>query len=181
MRPSIFDALDVEPPLRLPGAYPPELFATPGGAERVAALLQKSLPEWMRKNGYGIPITGYLIVADVLDDEAIARAKERGARQDALTAATAERNWRASDLGDVLVVYDASAQLGGKTVTNQADEVIDALRSVLGELGTRRVIYCDTEGVFDELKHEGGRFTGFLPIRETRLARALEKVRAAPP
>lgn len=47
------------------------------------------------------------------------------------------------------------------TVTNSAASVIGDLNSKVGGLGTRRVFYRDSIRRYDELKHEGGCFTGF--------------------
>ena len=51
----------------------------------------------------------------------------------------------------------------GRSVTNDAVNVITTLTEDLGGLGARRVIYRDTMGRFDELKHRGGRFEQFSP------------------
>lgn len=47
------------------------------------------------------------------------------------------------------------------SVTNSADAVISDLNVKCGGLGTRRVFYRDTIKRYDELKHQGGVFTGF--------------------
>jgi hypothetical protein len=59
---------------------------------------------------------------------------------------------------NVLVVVDLND--GGTTVTNDAEAVVDDL-SRTHSLRGRRIIYRDTEGVWDELQHDGRRFTGF--------------------
>ena len=49
----------------------------------------------------------------------------------------------------------------GRTVTNDADAVVlDVLKTHPGE----RIIYRDTDGNWDELRHDGRRFTGFSPL-----------------
>lgn len=52
-------------------------------------------------------------------------------------------------------------QDGSRSVTNDAQGVIDRLAVELGGLGLRRVFYRDTMGRFDELKVDQGRFIGF--------------------
>src|SRR3990172_6930008 len=51
---------------------------------------------------------------------------------------------------------------GAQSVTNYAEAVCAAL-SV--EYGNARIIYRDSMGLWDELKHECGRFLGFAPAR----------------
>ncbi|MBJ2214044.1 hypothetical protein JFT64_18545 [Pseudomonas carnis] len=48
------------------------------------------------------------------------------------------------------------------SVTNSAAAVISDLNVKFGGLGTRRVFYRDTIRRYDELKHQGGVFTGFV-------------------
>lgn len=57
-----------------------------------------------------------------------------------------------------IVDYDDS-----RSVTNDAEAVVAALQP---EYPGFRVIYRDTDGNWDELKHDGGRFIGFAPARE---------------
>ena len=51
-----------------------------------------------------------------------------------------------------------------RSVTNDADRVVCELFSEYG-LGARRLIYQDSDGNWDELKHDGARFIGFAPAR----------------
>ena len=48
--------------------------------------------------------------------------------------------------------------LGGRSVTNDAENVVEYL---YGVYGNRRVFYIDSEGVLDELRHKNGVFVGF--------------------
>jgi hypothetical protein len=51
----------------------------------------------------------------------------------------------------------------GRSVTNDAEAVVRELHQS-GILAGRRLIYFDTFGQLDELKHDGkGNFTGFAP------------------
>lgn len=49
-----------------------------------------------------------------------------------------------------------------RSVTNDAHAVVAKL---VAEYGDRRIIYKDSIGNWDELKHEGNRFIGFAPAR----------------
>ena len=49
-----------------------------------------------------------------------------------------------------------------RSVTNDAEAVCSALNE---RYPHHRIIYCDTMGKWGELKHEGGKFAGFLPGR----------------
>ena len=52
---------------------------------------------------------------------------------------------------------------GPLSVTNDAERVcVEVNRLFPG----RRIIYQDTMGKWDELVHQGGRFTGFAPARD---------------
>lgn len=83
-------------------------------------------------------------------------------------------DYEAFERDGVVVVIDKD---NGPTVTNRAEEVIAALVLQFGPLDGKRVIYRDTDKVFDELAVENGRFAGFKPIRETELDAALTKVK----
>lgn len=65
---------------------------------------------------------------------------------------------------DTLVL--AIDQNGPRSVTNDAQGVIDRINADIGGLGKRRIFYRDTEGRFDELRVEGGVFKGFSPCTE---------------
>ena len=52
----------------------------------------------------------------------------------------------------------------GRSVTNDADRVIDELeKQVTGGIGNRSVYYRDTMGRFDELATKDGKFDRFKP------------------
>jgi len=51
---------------------------------------------------------------------------------------------------------------GVLSVTNDAERVVSEL--VL-RCGDRRIYYRDTDRNWDELQHQGGKFTGFAPAR----------------
>jgi len=56
---------------------------------------------------------------------------------------------------------------GSVSVTNDAERIVPFLLWAYGYY--RRIIYRDSEGHWDEMKHDGKAFTGFAPIdAETR-------------
>lgn len=56
---------------------------------------------------------------------------------------------------------------GPLSVTNDAEAVCAALAV---EHGNARIIYRDSMGMWDELKHDRGRFLGFAPARDMGVA-----------
>lgn len=57
---------------------------------------------------------------------------------------------------------------GTVSVTNDAERIVPFLLWAYGDY--RRIIYRDTDGRWDEMKHDGKVFTGFAPIdAETRV------------
>lgn len=79
---------------------------------------------------------------------------------------------------EVIAVVDTGSKRAAKSVTNDAENVIDELARVYTLQG-RRVIYMDSEGVFDELRHDGAHFVGFAPVREKSLDRSIAKLAGA--
>lgn len=51
----------------------------------------------------------------------------------------------------------------GRSVTNDAEAVV---AHIYNQFPNRRIIYRDTMGQWDELAHNHGIFTNFLPYRE---------------
>lgn len=60
-------------------------------------------------------------------------------------------------------IDDKSDLHGTTTITNDAEAVVEYLFKTWGNL---RFIYCDTEGRWDELIHNKGRFLHFKPYKE---------------
>lgn len=62
---------------------------------------------------------------------------------------------------DWVLLEDVSAQFGGKTITNDAEQTVKTMHE-LRRLKQRRLFYVDTDGRIDELLHDGnGKFLGF--------------------
>lgn len=51
---------------------------------------------------------------------------------------------------------------GDVSVTNSAECVVETMLQIYPE--GLRILYRDTDGRWDELKHDGTKFTGFAPI-----------------
>lgn len=49
---------------------------------------------------------------------------------------------------------------GALSVTNDAENVVSDVLKIFGEL---RIVYRDSQGSWDELLHDGVKFTGFAP------------------
>jgi hypothetical protein len=64
---------------------------------------------------------------------------------------------------------------GSRSVTNAIEEVLHELREHYGLDLPSVIIHRDTTGVRDGVNHIEGTFRGFSSIRETDLARAIEK------
>lgn len=65
---------------------------------------------------------------------------------------------------EMVWITDESNKRGGKSVTNDADGVVAWLLAHSQYAG-RRIVYRDTDGNWDELKHDGTKFVGFAPAR----------------
>lgn len=57
-------------------------------------------------------------------------------------------------------VFIVDTNLGSKSVTNDAEAVVEKL---LAEYGPKRIIYCDSSGHWDEIVHNGKEWVGFGP------------------
>ena len=82
--------------------------------------------------------------------------------------------YRRAVYGNVIAVIDHDE---GKSVTNDAENVIDDLAGQGFDLSKYRVIYKDTRGIWDELLVDRtGQFAGFSSINEGDLPAALAKL-----
>ena len=76
--------------------------------------------------------------------------------------------------GNVIAIIDHDE---GRSVTNDAVNIIDDLARQGFDLTKCRVIYKDTSGIWDEiLTDRTGRFAGFSSINERDLPAALAKL-----
>jgi hypothetical protein len=70
---------------------------------------------------------------------------------------------------------------GGKSITNDADNVVEDLSRAGFLTSGARVIYLDSCGVWDELVVRDGRFFGFQSIGARDRSEALDWVKRNPP
>jgi hypothetical protein len=74
----------------------------------------------------------------------------------------------------ILVITDHN-EPDKRSVTNAIEDVLLLCRERFGVNLPGLAIYRDTTGVWDGVSHIEGTFRGFYPIRETDLARAIDK------
>jgi hypothetical protein len=75
----------------------------------------------------------------------------------------ADFSWMVAGEKEAPFVLLVDLDSGGKSVTNDAENVVAALSTEL-DLDDVPVYYRDSAGSWDELKHEGWKFTGFAPL-----------------
>jgi hypothetical protein len=82
--------------------------------------------------------------------------------------------WFSEVVGGVLVLFDRDC--GSMSLTNDAERVLaeEALRR--GAAMPTTVIYRDSAGRYDRLRHRGGVFGGFSPIGAASLDEALSMI-----
>ena len=73
-----------------------------------------------------------------------------------------DRVTEGSPLGKMVFIIDNDE---GMTITNDAENVVE---DVLSHYPDHRIIYCDTDGNWDELLHWNGKFAGFKPYNTRR-------------
>ena len=62
---------------------------------------------------------------------------------------------------DFVYIIDTGGNAGKRTVTNDADFVIQDLSDFIDNFENKRVFYTDTEGRINEMLHNGNRFLTF--------------------
>lgn len=83
--------------------------------------------------------------------------------------------WHHQVIGNVVAIYDDYSGTE-MSVTNDAEQVIDAIVSLGINLTGKRVIYRDTDGRWDEMAIRDNQFSAFRPIGEQSLEAALRKI-----
>jgi hypothetical protein len=71
-----------------------------------------------------------------------------------------------------LIIEDLD--LGNKSVTSDIQNVLEAIHKDL-EFIPETIIYRDSEGKYDRVEHEKGKFVRFFPVNETNLIDALRR------
>lgn len=94
----------------------------------------------------------------------------RAARRGSVGAAATRSSWsvfRSDPIDRRVWIRDNDV---GLSVTNDAEAVVAALEA---DYPGWRFFYRDTDGAWDELQHDGSRFTGFAPARDLALSEGL--------
>ncbi|RPH66512.1 MAG: hypothetical protein EHM78_23410 [Myxococcaceae bacterium] len=73
----------------------------------------------------------------------------------------------------------ADANRGGRSITNDPERVVTELLAAQQLLPHQRLLYRDTLGRWDELAHNGRRFTGFRHIGGDSFVDAVRRARNA--
>lgn len=60
------------------------------------------------------------------------------------------------------IIFIEDLDLGNRSITNDAEEVVETLLFLSGR---KRIVYKDSMGQWDELVHDGEKFTGFAPYK----------------
>lgn len=79
--------------------------------------------------------------------------------------------------GYIISIIDMNS---GKAVTNDINNILKEINHSLGvgeSIDIYRVIYRDTMGIWDRVKHKGTICTGFYSINETNYEKAIQKVK----
>lgn len=77
-------------------------------------------------------------------------------------------------INNVVVVFDLDT---GCSVTNDVNNVLAKIKLTVPDLGKMKVIYRDSQGIFDEIKIDAsGSFIGFSSINENTVTSALKKL-----
>lgn len=77
--------------------------------------------------------------------------------------------------GDVLCCVDLDR---GRSITNGVEMVIADLAQGMQPFDRYRIIYRDTDDMWDGIAHAGVRFLGFVPLRTKDRSRAIALARA---
>jgi len=62
---------------------------------------------------------------------------------------------------EYVFILDTGGNAGKRTITNDADFVIQDLSDFIDNFQNKRVFYTDTDGRIDEMLHNGNQFTTF--------------------
>lgn len=86
-----------------------------------------------------------------------------------------EAAYFAEVVAGVLVIFDRDA--GSLSVTNDVERVIEKEADRRGEKLPRLVIYRDSEGRYDQIRHRNGVYGGIAPIGAQSLDAAIHAVK----
>lgn len=79
---------------------------------------------------------------------------------------------------DIIVIYDLhTIENSSVTVTNDIENVIDVVNIGMKGIGTRKVIYRDTESIYDEVVIKDNKFFKFRSLNEPSYSNAIKKLK----
>jgi hypothetical protein len=78
--------------------------------------------------------------------------------------------------GAIVIVDRSRSGEAVKSVTNDIDNVLMDLRGIYGSLDSYRIMYCDSQGIYDGVAHEGGQFRSFFSLNEKDVNAAYAKL-----
>lgn len=80
---------------------------------------------------------------------------------------------------NILFIIDQN--MGGMSVTNGIEEVLEELAPVLPQpLDSYRIVYRDSYGIIDGISTKGGQFSGFIHIGATDINQIKNKANEQP-
>ena len=68
--------------------------------------------------------------------------------------------------GALVIIDKAKPEQAVKSVTNDIDNVLEDLRGIYGSLDSYKIMYRDSQGIYDGISHSGNRFSGFFSLNE---------------
>ncbi len=99
------------------------------------------------------------------------RLKNEEMNQGNLFSSRANYDWRIDD--DIIAIVDKG---GGKTVTNDIDNILKDISTEIPNLDKFQIIYQDSFGIWDGVIVKGARCIQFFSINETEYQKAKEKL-----
>jgi hypothetical protein len=98
-------------------------------------------------------------------------------RQASYAAETSSRATSENGEADVLIIKDLRRP-GHRSVTNDIERILLELKHEFGGKLPGCVIYRDSEGTYDGIRHDDGTFKDFYPIRTKNRDEAIDKALA---
>ncbi len=81
-------------------------------------------------------------------------------------------------INEIIVIYDLHDEHNcSKSVTNDIDNVMAVINVNLQGIGNRKVIYRDTDCIFDEIVIKDNQFLRFNTLNEQDIKNAIKRVR----
>lgn len=77
---------------------------------------------------------------------------------------------------DIIILSDESILLGGKTITNGVEQILQELSKLYGK--DVKIIYRDTDGNYDQIIHSNFKFIDFKCLNTKNRYEAIENLNA---